>query len=603
MTEVTSAVRASEMAETAGDANPAASSGAVAEDDGDVAFLEAARSAAAASLEKRRAHLRAREARARSAAIATRAPHLGSIDESRVVNGDGRTDTIAGASNASGVARKVVARASGGVDRLAGTPASHRRGDEDENARDDENANKTALGDDVSPALVRGREGARAVVDGSDPIGVTAVFIETDRVSAGGAFETIFCGYADGSIRRFHRPAPASENVGNARGKTTRAGWTELDAVHAPEPWNDAAGSVRIIKRVGSGRVEGGGGRLFAAFDNGSWVRFEMTRGQWRLVETPVLGPHPDFANAFRLRPQLRGNKWVSKRARCLAMCHVDTRDGTDGVLYLSSPVHGEHCVYRWEIPRAVCDVVAEAEAEADAESASRRTPLRRRNIRRRWRQPGAQNALRRRNPPSLQQTTRARGRGSSSTCGASRRRWTATPTPSPPSPPSRRSAPTPCVTGGNDGLVCVWSNVLNTRAGGETGDSHDAPLYPACAVNAAAAVRAIAVAPDASTVFTAGSDRNVQAWAVHRKHRKGHGADVRLVYTRSFAGGTRVSSPRSRFSRGSLGRGAAGQRSRCDFLLSGSEGGTKGDLFVPGDGGVKVWRVADGSWYKPRIP
>ena len=115
------------MAETAGDANPAASSGAVAEDDGDVAFLEAARSAAAASLEKRRAHLRAREARARSAAIATRAPHLGSIDESRVVNGDGRTDTIAGASNG-GVPRKVVApkTSSGGVgvDRLAPrTPA------------------------------------------------------------------------------------------------------------------------------------------------------------------------------------------------------------------------------------------------------------------------------------------------------------------------------------------------------------------------------------------------------------------------------------------------------------------------------------------------
>ena len=282
------------MAETDGDANPAASSGAVAEDDRDAAFLEAARSAAAASLEKRRAHQRAREARARSATVAARAPNLGSIDESRVVNGDGRTDTIAGASNG-GVARKVVARASDGVDRLAGTPASHRHGDENGNAKDDENANKTALGDDVSPALVRGREGARAVVDGSDPIGVTAVFIETDRVAAG-AFETIFCGYADGSIRRFHRPAPAPENVGNARGKTTRAGWTELDAVHAPEPWNDAAGSVRIIKRVGSGRAgkaddEGGGGRLFAAFDNGSWVRFEMTRGQWRLVETPVLGP------------------------------------------------------------------------------------------------------------------------------------------------------------------------------------------------------------------------------------------------------------------------------------------------------------------------
>ena len=360
MTEATSAVRASEMAETAGDANPAASSGAVAEDDGDVAFLEAARSAAAASLEKRRAHQRAREACARSATVAARAPNLRSIDESRVVNGDGRTDTIAGASNG-GVARKVVARASDGVDRLAGTPASHRHGDENGNAKDDENANKTALGDDVSPALVRGREGARAVVDGSDPIGVTAVFIETDRVAAG-AFETIFCGYADGSIRRFHRPAPAPENVGNARGKTTRAGWTELDAVHAPEPWNDAAGSVRIIKRVGSGR-------LFAAFDNGSWVRFEMTQGKWRLVEIPVLGPHPNFADAFRLRPRLRGNKWLSKRARCLSMCHVDTRDGTDGVLYLSSPVHGEHCVYRWEIPRAVCDVVKEAEAKAEAEA------------------------------------------------------------------------------------------------------------------------------------------------------------------------------------------------------------------------------------------
>lgn len=583
------------MAETAGDANPAASSGAVAEDDGDVAFLEAARSAAAASLEKRRAHLRAREARARSATVATRAPNLGSIDESRVVNGDGRTDTIAGASNASGVARKVVARASGGVDRLAGTPASHRRGDGNENARDDgKNANKTALGDDVSPALVRGREGARAVVDGSDPIGVTAVFIETDRVSAGGAFETIFCGYADGSIRRFHRPAPASETVGNARGKTTRAGWTELDAVHAPEPWNDAAGSVRIIKRVGSGRAgkaddEGGGGRLFAAFDNGSWVRFEMTRGQWRLVETPVLGPHPDFANAFRLRPQLRGNKWVSKRARCLAMCHVDTRDGTDGVLYLSSPVHGEHCVYRWEIPRAVCDVVAEAEAEANASASVEppSTPEHKTAVGDVTEcAPAKEPSVATADDPGAWERFKLDVWGVATKMDRHADAVAAI-------APFPALGPDACVTGGNDGLVCVWSNVLNTRVGGETGDSHDAPLYPAGAVNASAAVRAIAVAPDASTVFTAGSDRNVQAWAVHRKHRKGHGADVRLVYTRSFAGGHEgfvtalAVLP---------GRRAAGQRSRCDFLLSGSEGGTKGDLFVPGDGGVKVWRVADGA-------
>ena len=51
-------------------------------------------------------------------------------------------------------------------------------------------------------------------------------------------------------------------------------------------------------------------------------------------------------------------------------MCHVDTRDGTvGGVLYLSSPVHGCARVYRWEIPRAVCDVVKEAEAKAEVEA------------------------------------------------------------------------------------------------------------------------------------------------------------------------------------------------------------------------------------------
>ena len=36
----------------------------------------------------------------------------------------------------------------------------------------------------------------------------------------------------------------------------------------------------------------------------------------------------------------------------------MSLNDGTDGVLYLSSPVHGEHCVYRWEIPKAVCDSI-----------------------------------------------------------------------------------------------------------------------------------------------------------------------------------------------------------------------------------------------------
>jgi len=57
-------------------------------------------------------------------------------------------------------------------------------------------------------------------------------------------------------------------------------------------------------------------------------------------------------------------------------------------------------------------------------------------------------------------------------------------------------------------------------------------------------------------------------------------------VYTRSFAGDhegfvTALAT---------LGGG-----NRCDFLLSGSEGGIKGDMWTPGDGGVKVWRVSDG--------
>ena len=134
----------------------------------------------------------------------------------------------------------------------------------------------------------------------------------------------------------------------------------------------------------------------------------------------------------------------------------------------------------------------------------------------------------------------------------------------------------------GNAGLVCVWSNALNTLVGGATGDAHDAPRVSRMRrERGRSGASHRTVAADAPRCSPPAADRNVQAWSVHRKHRKGLGADVRLVYTRSFAGGHEaVVTALAVLPRGSLGRGAAAA-ARCDFLLSGSEGGTKGDLFV----------------------
>ena len=416
--------------------------------------------------------------------------------------------------------------------------------------------------------MVRGREGASAIVDGADPIGVTALLVES-ALGHEGAFETVFCGYADGSVRSFHRPTDSSseEIRSSSSSREPRSGWTETRRVHAPEGWNDAAGSVRIIKRVGSGRDDAG--RLFVAYDNGSWTRFVFRKGEWSLLETPVLGPHPDFANAFRLKPQMRGNKWCGKKARCGAMCHVSLNDGTDGVLYLSSPVHGEHCVYRWEIPKAVCDSIPVSPPTPEPLSPCK-TPQDLKN----------------------KSGTTTDSHEESSWEKFKRDVWGVVTKMDKHSDTVTSIAPFPAlgsdsiISGGDDACVCVWTNTDMTPEPTHIGDSHSSKMYPACVAKAPAAVRAVAVSPDASTVFTAGGDRNVHAWTVARGHRKECGADVKLVYTRSFAGGhegfvTALAT---------LGGG-----NRCDFLLSGSEGGIKGDMWTPGDGGVKVWRVSDG--------
>ena len=151
---------------------------------------------------------------------------------------------------------------------------------------------------DATPTLVRGREGASAIVDGADPIGVTALLVES-ALGHEGAFETVFCGYADGSVRSFHRPTDSSseEIRSSSSSREPRSGWTETRRVHAPEGWNDAAGSVRIIKRVGSGRDDAG--RLFVAYDNGSWTRFVFRKGEWSASGDARARPAP------RLRQRL----------------------------------------------------------------------------------------------------------------------------------------------------------------------------------------------------------------------------------------------------------------------------------------------------------
>ena len=72
----------------------------------------------------------------------------------------------------------------------------------------------------------------------------------------------------------------------------------------------------------------------------------DATRGEWR-VSSSSPGPHPEFADPARLVPLRERSRRARRPPRVGAV-----RLASDGAaLYLSSPVVGEHCVYRWDLP------------------------------------------------------------------------------------------------------------------------------------------------------------------------------------------------------------------------------------------------------------
>ena len=424
-----------------------------------------------------------------------------------------------------------------------------------------------------------------------------------DRVSgrAGQGDCVVYAGRADGCIAVciFGR-SDGSRDVSSVSSSSI------LDVIEPPAQWKSSAGGVRLLRLFPKNKmisssfitaaptapdINGGcvSHDLLVVYDNGAWARYNREGGVlrtlapgscgWRL-SAAAIGPHPEFADIFRLEPRRRGMRWAPRQPTCGAVSV--SPNGAE--LYLASPVIGEHCIYLWDLGDDRTTEILEPTPEPETGG----------------------------NDGCLSETEEG------TTATTTEADHPDTLPPAQPHPPRRRHTGSwetlklntwgdvqrlefhtdkvmcldhlpdgGLVSGGNDKRIVVWrpdKNRQRRRPGGcddpdeaENSERGDSALTPACHTVSPGAVRALVVTSDGSKLFTAGADRNIRAWDIS------HPAKVILL--RAFAGGhdgfvTSVAllpSP-----------------DEPRFVVSGSEG-RPGGTWVKGDGGVNVWRVSDG--------
>ncbi|EEH55484.1 uncharacterized protein MICPUCDRAFT_60210 [Micromonas pusilla CCMP1545] len=401
----------------------------------------------------------------------------------------------------------------------------------------------------------------------------------------------IVCGREDGVIVTY--PPREGEGVGVGGGAVAAVAAERPNRkVSTPPPsaWNGGGGGVKLLKTfVARSPPEHGGGErriLLAAHDNGSWARYVHGRSGgdggaapaagW-ILDAAAPGPHPDFCDIFKLRPTRERSRWAPRRACVPAACFSEDGD----VLYISSPVIGESCVYRWEIPATGGE---ESSREAKKASTTGAAPA------------PATPARDAAPPPPPEDPSRPRESWEllkKSTWGVVTRVDHHTDkVMAIVNHPARGGV----VTGGNDKRIVVWSDEKN-----------GSPMRVVHETIAAGAIRAVAITSDGRRLFTAGSDRNVRMWDLPATPAADADADADaagsgsgsvaaggspktktpgIVLLKSFAGGHD----------GFVTSLALVPNARAPtHVVSGSEGIPGGCYLVKGDGGVNVWRVVDG--------
>ena len=329
--------------------------------------------------------------------------------------------------------------------------------------------------------------------------------------------------------------------------------------VHPPDGWRGCAGGVRLLAQLPDEdddaeigqqhrmantdgiRTRARTRRVFAAYDNGSWARLRRdARGEWR-VSSSSPGPHPEFADPARLVPLRERSRRARRPPRVGAV-----RLASDGAaLYLSSPVVGEHCVYRWDLPPESSE---EGDASGKGDASGREARF--------GEGDAAREAL---GTHAWGSVTRLELHTDAVRCLAEL--------------PAAISRNVGLVSGGDDCVVAAWRPRFDPTA------SRIVDMACVNHTRTPAATRALAISLDGCRLFTAGADKNVRAWDTSDVDGRG------FVLLRAFLGGHA----------GFVASLAIVDPSNPTHVVSGGEG-NPGGFWRTGDGCVKVWRARDGK-------